>query len=123
MSVHAALMRWWSGPRPEPPSPAAAPAAPVRRTRAYTGEYLGLHVYLRDRFADRVTLTFSQIEDLLGFALPSAARLEPDWWREPHDGTAPTAQAEAWRLARRTAVANMAASNIVFEREVPEGAG
>jgi hypothetical protein len=85
----------------------------------YKGEYLALHVYLRDRFADRVILSFSQIEDLLGFALPAAARLESGWWREPEDGSAATTQADAWRLASRTAVANMPASSIVFERQQP----
>ena len=91
----------------------------MRRVRAYHGEYLALHVYLRDRFADSVTLTFSQIEDLLGFALPVAARLEAEWWREPHDGAAGTTQAEAWHLASRSAVVNMAASCILFERRSP----
>jgi hypothetical protein len=112
-------MRWWTG-RPTAPSSAAdASVAPVRRAPAYKGEYLALHVYLRDRFADRVILTFGQIEDLLGFALPSAARLESAWWREPLDGVTPTSQAEAWRLASRTAVANMPASCILFERQQP----
>ncbi len=104
-------------------SPVEAPPAPVGRTRAYHGEYLALHVYLRDRFADRITLTFSQIEDLLGFALPAAARLEPDWWCEPHDGVVPTTQAAAWRLASRTAVANMSACSILFERQAPPRLG
>ena len=102
--------------------PVDAPPRPPRRTGPYTGDYLALHVYLRDRFADSVVLTFSQIEDLLGFALPPAARLESDWWREPHDGLLPTTQAEAWRLASRTAVVNMSASSTLFERHALVGA-
>jgi hypothetical protein len=120
VSLRRTLVRWWTGGLPAPSSPADVPAPPVRRAHAYKGEYLALHVYLRDRFADRVILTFSQIEDLLGFALPSAARLEPDWWREPHDGLAPTTQAEAWRTASRTAEANMPGSSIMFERQLSE---
>ncbi|MEO7271623.1 MAG: hypothetical protein ABIX28_18365 [Vicinamibacterales bacterium] len=121
--MHRALIAWWTGRSPTRSAPAEAPAPPVRRARAYNGEYLALHVYLRDRFADRIILTFSQIEDLLGFALPPAARLESGWWREPSDGGAPTTQAEAWQLASRTAEANMPASSIVFERQVPPRVG
>ena len=40
------------------------------------GEYRLLYKYLRDRFSDRLLLTFGQIEDLLGFSLPVAARVE-----------------------------------------------
>ena len=41
--------------------------------RGSTGEYRLLYKYLHDRFADRVVLTFSEIESLIGFALPAAA--------------------------------------------------
>ena len=118
VSVRIALMRWWTRRLIARSSPVEPSPAPVRRTRAYNGEYLALHVYLRDRFADSIILTFSQVEDLLGFALPPAARLEADWWREPHDGAARTTQAEAWQLASRSAVVNMAASCILFERQL-----
>ena len=33
------------------------------------GEYRLLYIYLRDRFSDRLVLTFGQIEDLLGLSL------------------------------------------------------
>ena len=117
--MRTAVLRWWTRRLIARSAPVEAPASPVRRVRAYHGEYLALHVYLRDRFADSVILTFSQIEDLLGFALPAAARAEPEWWREPHDGVARTTQAEAWHLASRSAVVNMAASCILFERRSP----
>jgi hypothetical protein len=116
--MRTALLRWWTRRLIARSSPVEAPA-PVRRVRAYHGEYLALHVYLRDRFAESVILTFSQVEDLLGFALPAAARVEPEWWREPADGVAATTQAEAWQLASRSAVVNMAASCILFERRLP----
>ena len=122
VSVRIALMRWWTRRLIARSSPIEAPAAPARRMRSYNGEYLALHVYLRDRFADSIVLTFSQVEDLLGFALPPAARADAEWWREPHDGVARTTQAEAWQLASRSAVVNMAASCILFERQ-PAQAG
>lgn len=78
------------------------------------GEYQLLHQYLRDRFADRVVLTFEQIEDLLGFPLPESARHERAWW----GGAGPTgAQSEAWMLAGRTATVNLPARSVLFERE------
>ena len=82
------------------------------------GLYEPLHKYLRDRFADRVVLTFAEIEDLVGFALPAAARLEREWW----SGTAPprSPQSDAWRLAHRSAVVNLQAAHVVFERHTPQ---
>jgi hypothetical protein len=80
------------------------------------GEYQLLHEYLRDRFANRLVLTFAEIEDLLGFRLPDAARLQQEWW----DGAGPNVprspQVEAWTLASRTATVNLSAQCVVFER-------
>jgi len=82
----------------------------------FTGpaEYRGLHTYLRDRFADTVVLTFAQIEDLLGSALPHAARLEPQWWATNNEH--PSAQARTWIQARRTATPHLPAQTVSFER-------
>ena len=40
--------------------------------RAMSGKYLLLYKYLENRYANTVVLTFAEIEDLLGFALPDA---------------------------------------------------
>jgi hypothetical protein len=42
------------------------------------GEYRALYSYLEHRYV--VVLTFEQIEALLGFALPTPARIEREWW-------------------------------------------
>lgn len=81
------------------------------------GEYQLLFKYLRDRYANRVVLTFAQIEDLLGFALPEPARFQKDWWSGTDAADARTAQSEAWTLAERTASVNLAAQIVVFERQ------
>jgi hypothetical protein len=86
---------------------------------AVTGEYQALHKYLQDRFADRLVLTFGEIEDLLGFALPEAARLQPAWWDDRDPLTRGTAHADSWTLASRTATVNMSAQTVVFERYTP----
>ena len=52
----------------------------TKRGSGDAGEYRLLFEYLRDRFSDRLVLTFRQIEDLLGFALPAPARVQRDWW-------------------------------------------
>ena len=80
------------------------------------GEFEPLQKYLRGRYADRVVLTFSQIEDLLGFPLPGPARLEPEWWAGAA-ASAPSAQSESWTVAGRTATVNMSAQTVVFERD------
>ena len=70
---------------------------------AVPAEYLSLYKYLNNRFAETVVLTFSQIEDLLGFALPDLARLRQEWWAnaEP-DGTS-SMQSSSWTQANRAA--------------------
>jgi hypothetical protein len=77
-----------------------------------SGKYSFLHKYLDERYADTVVLTFRQIEDLLGFALPPRARTDPDWWT--HTGDA--GWSDVWTLAHRAAKANLAAGHVVFER-------
>ena len=83
------------------------------------GDYQQLYKYLRDRYADRVVLTFGQIEDLVGFTLPSAARVQPEWWSCSVDTSHRTAQSDAWTSASRTATANLVSCSVVFERDIP----
>ncbi len=85
------------------------------------GQYQGLYTYLHERFANRLVLTFSQIEDLLGFSLPEAACRESTWWRS-ETTVVPSAQSNAWALAGRTATVNLSARCVVFERSVSSGA-
>jgi hypothetical protein len=76
--------------------------------------YSPLYQFLTTRFADRVVLTFAEIEDLIGFTLPTAARNKADWWT--------TAETEiglhrpSWALAQRTASPNLGARTVLFER-------
>jgi len=79
-------------------------------------EYLPLHKYLDNRFADIVVLRFAEIEDLLGFTLPDLARRQPEWWaNEEADGT-PSPQSRSWTEAGRTAKPNLPAKTVMFER-------
>jgi hypothetical protein len=76
-----------------------------------------LHKYLADRYANRVVLTFGEIEDLLGFSLPPLARVQLAWWDGGDFVSAPSTQSFAWTLAGRTATVNLPAQNVVFERD------
>jgi len=70
--------------------------------RVVSGKYQLLHKYLEERFANTVVLTFAEVEDLIGSALPDQARSEPDWW--------------ASGLSSRTAKPNLFAQTVAFER-------
>ena len=93
---------------------------PVPDTRGNAGEYQLLYKYLRDRYANRIVLTFAEIEDLLGFALPAPARLQSDWWSTDKVAQR-SAQSDSWTLASRTARVNLSAQHVVCERQGSEG--
>ncbi len=87
------------------------------------GKYQLLQKHLLARFADRLVLTFLQIEDLVGFPLPSQARTEPSWWDNADAAGQGTGQSEAWTRAGRSASVNMSAQCVVFERDGSAEAG
>jgi len=95
-----------------------APAAKVAKPfdRVMSGQYLRLYTYLDARFANTVVLTFAEIEDLLGFALPEQARLHQEWWTEAAMTAAGRDYSDSWTLASRTALPNMHAGTVAFER-------
>ena len=84
------------------------------RPRVHDG-YLPLYTYLEHRYASIVVLTFEQIESLLGFALPAAARQELGWWTSSAANGGP--DGEAWTAAKRTAKPNLMARHVTFERQ------
>ena len=81
-----------------------------------SGEYLSLYKYLANRYATTVVLTFAEIEDLLGFALPDPARLHQEWWTSSRPNTDRPSYSDSWILANRTAKPNLIARTVVFER-------
>ena len=81
------------------------------------GQYEKLYQYLQDRFANVVVLTFTQIEDLLGFALPALAHADQAWWANPGPNDTPSSHSRSWTLATRTATPNMRAQTVTFERQ------
>ena len=92
------------------------PDASKRQRTAMAGKYVLLYTYLEKRFANTVVLTFGEIEDLLGFALPDLARLREDWWTAPDLLVAQPRFSDSWILANRTARPNLLAHTVVFDR-------
>jgi len=81
-----------------------------------SGRSAPLHKYLDDRYADAVVLTFAEIEDLAGFALPDLARLSNDWWTAPDPDASRSRFVDAWIQANRTARPNLGARTVTFTR-------
>jgi hypothetical protein len=102
--------------RPQVRPHAAEPERPAPAGRSFAGPYLGLYTYLDRRFADTVVLTFAQIEDVLGFALPAAARVDAGWWTDPSENVLAPHHSDCWTLARRTAVPSLSAAIVSFAR-------
>jgi hypothetical protein len=98
------------------PQPDTNAANAPQRCVTPPSPYVSLFKYLDGRYADRVVLTFGQIEDLLGFSLPDLARLSADWWTNPDPNTTRPRFADSWLLANRTAQPNLVALTVVFDR-------
>jgi len=96
--------------------PSEEGASELKERQNLTGEYLSLHKYLANRYADTVVLRFLEIEDLMGALLPTAARLRQDWWIDGEPDLPPQGHADAWRLAHRKATVNLSAETVTFER-------
>jgi hypothetical protein len=88
-------------------------SAPVS---AKYGRYQLLHKYLKERYAGTVVLKMSEIEDLLGFALPADARDDRNWWTVGNPGSPTDDHSHAWTGADRTAQPNLIAGTVIFER-------
>ena len=96
--------------RIETPAPVEPPPPPG------AAKYLPLQKYLTERHADTVVLRLTEIEDLLGFALPDPARAQLGWWANTQAGSAPSVQSLSWTKAGRTATPNLSARIVTFER-------
>ncbi len=92
------------------PGPVAEPPAMCQ------SEYRLLHEFLQSRFSGRVVLTFSEIEDLVGFALPPEARADAAWWSSADAHPGESRHAVAWTMTNRVAAVNLLAGKVAFER-------
>ena len=111
------MLEWlWKRGSPGPDRPKTFGDMSNLPTSVMSGPYLLLHKYLDQRYADTLVLTFAQIEDVLGFTLPDAARLRREWWTDAATDAGGSSYSDAWILAKRTAVPNLPARTVMFAR-------
>lgn len=117
MNIKSLLLNWTTRRQSSASRQREAPAeTPKPQTRVMVGKYVLLYKYLENRYANTVVLTFAEIEDLLGFALPDLARLSREWWTDAERNAGGPHYSDSWILASRTAAPNLMARTVVFER-------
>ena len=80
------------------------------------GKYFPLQGFLSGCDQDRVTLSFGDLEKLLGKPLPTSARTNPAWWANHAAGRSHT----VWlKVGWRTKNLNIAQEEVDFVRATP----
>ena len=81
------------------------------------GKYQPLHAHLRRSGEEQVTLSFTEIEALLGSALPGSARTSRAWWSNRSKGAL---QAATWMSAGYHVMElDLAGERVTFRRLRP----
>ncbi len=109
------MLNWFKARSPKAVLAVTPEAKTSKRFPGMDRKFLALHTYLENRYANTVCLSFQQIEDILGFALPERARTDMDWWAATPAG-GDSRYSQAWIDAEMTATPNLFAQNVVFER-------
>ena len=93
------------------------------RDMARRGKYRKLYAYLCYMHAQEWRTSFSEIEAVLGFALPPSARLHRPWWANQSDSNG-RSQSLAWSAAGwETAEVDMDAETLLLRRRERTEAG
>lgn len=79
-------------------------------------KFEALKVHLRGQTDDVVTLSFNQIEGILGFPLPASARKHGAWWTNSKSGGA---QSRAWTEIGWSTERDMRGGTVTFRRNEP----
>lgn len=97
-----------------PVEPSFDPVIPVlieKPKASFRGKYVPLYEFLLGCSQDKVSMTFSRIEELVG-PLPKSATVHQAWWAN-HEGNP---QAKGWMPARFLAEASPRHRSVVFRR-------
>lgn len=79
----------------------------------YEGKYQPLTRHLEESPNPKVTMTFGEVEKILGFALPHSARFHPAWWANQDRG-----QSLAWiKAGFRTSAVSIDGERLTFLRD------
>lgn len=73
-------------------------------------KYEPLQKFLKSKQSNRLIMTFSEVEDVLGFKLPASAYKYMAWW----DGASQHTQAYSWSKAGFTAKPNLKEKKVEF---------
>lgn len=77
-------------------------------------KYAALAAHLEKQNSDQIALSFAQIEEIIGFALPNSARKHGVWWS---NSSSPGRHNDAWLNAGwETTKCNLKAHTISFQR-------
>jgi len=112
--VMATVAGWFRGSHREDVPVSLRIPAPDGARPPVPAAYMPLFTYLDRRYAGTVVLTFEQIESLLGFAPPSPAFADAEWWTGPCGAN--DRHSAAWTAARRSAAPQLSARIVAFER-------
>ena len=83
------------------------------------GKYQRLYTYLSSLQHQEWRTSFSEVETVMGFALPPSARLHRPWWGNQRGGNGHS-HALAWSVAGwETAEVDMEAETLLFRRTEP----
>ena len=83
-------------------------------------DYSALRDYLEKQRSDEVVLTFEQIEEIIGFALPRAAQ-RASWWEKERNPENARPQRDAIRDGGFEATRLASADTVRFVRLAPPG--
>jgi hypothetical protein len=84
-------------------------------------KYAALGDYLARQTADTISLSFAEVEKILGFKLPASAYRQRTWWsNNPHNNV----MTKVWRRAEfRSRQVDMEHRKVVFQRKkMPQAA-
>jgi hypothetical protein len=77
--------------------------------------YDALRHYLANQGKGAVTLTFREVEKILGFSLPDSARTHRPWWANEDRVNTRHTQSRAWTAIGRTATPDLVNETVRFE--------
>jgi hypothetical protein len=84
-------------------------------------KYDPLYQHLLFSGLSKLTMTFSEIEKVLGAPLPPSARKHDEWWANNPSGHT---QAKAWYMASyKTDAVDVSTGSITFALDLPHGGG
>jgi len=91
------------------------PSERLAKQVAARGKYAPLYHYLCALDALQWSVTFADIESVLGFTLPDSARIHRPWWANQVNGS--HSHALAWQAAGwRTSAVDLQTEALVFQR-------